>query len=120
MYTDIDNFELEYEHYTDLKNQLGYDTVWSIEGVMPLEYSLFTDKPRIIKYNCIKEMGPTLDDKTTWETFTAVAENGSVGALWKAAESCFQQAKLAVGDWHIYIEDFQIQDDGSLELVTGS
>ena len=55
-----------------------------------------------------------------WETFTAVAENGTVGALWKAAESCFQQAKLAVGDWHIYIEDFQVQDDGSLELVTGS
>ena len=43
MYTDIDNFELEYEHYTDLKNQLGFDTVWSIEGVMPLDYSLFTD-----------------------------------------------------------------------------
>ena len=119
MYTDVDNFELEYEHYTDLKNTLGYDTVWSIEGVMLLEYSLFTDKPRVVKYKCIKEMGKTFDD-VTFETFTAVAENGTVGALWKAAESCFQQAKLAVGDWHQYIEDFQIQDDGSLELVTGS
>lgn len=119
MYTDVDNFELEYEHYTDLKNTLGYDTVWSIEGVMPLEYSLFTDKPRVVKYKCIKEMGKTFDD-VSFETFTAVAENGTVGALWKAAESCFQQAKLAVGDWHQYIEDFQIQDDGSLELVTGS
>ena len=119
MYTDVDNFELEYEHYTDLKNTLGYDTVWSIEGVMPLEYSLFTDKPRVVKYKCIKEMGKTFDD-VTFETFTAVAENGTVGALWKAAESCFQQAKLSVGDWHQYIEDFQIQDDGSLELVTGS
>ena len=119
MYTDVDNFELEYEHYTDLKNTLGYDTVWSIEGVMPLEYSLFTDKPRVVKYKCIKVMGKTFDD-VTFETFTAVAENGTVGALWKAAESCFQQAKLAVGDWHQYIEDFQIQDDGSLELVTGS
>ena len=86
---------------------------------MPLEYSLFTDKPRVVKYKCIKEMGKTFDD-VTFETFTAVAENGTVGALWKAAESCFQQAKLAVGDWHQYIEDFQIQDDGSLELVTGS
>jgi len=119
MYTDIDNFELEYEHYTDLKNELGYDTVWSIEGVMPLEYSFFTDKPRIIKYSCIKNMSNS-GHAVEWETFTAVAENGTVGALWKAAESCFQQAKLAVGDWHIYIEDFQIQDDGSLELVTGS
>jgi len=32
----------------------------------------------------------------------------------------FKQAKATVGDWHIYIEDFQMQDDGSLKLVTGS
>jgi len=27
---------------------------------------------------------------------------------------------LALGDWHYFIEDFEVQDDGSLELVTGS
>jgi len=118
-FNDVDAFELEYEHFSDLKAKLGYDTVWSIEGIRPLDRAFFTDKPRVIKYKCIKEMGQTFDD-VTYETFTAVAEDGTVGALWKAAESCFQQAKLALGDWHYFIEDFEVQDDGSLELVTGS
>tara|TARA_B000000609_G_C24006978_1_gene258052 strand:+ start:177 stop:557 length:381 start_codon:yes stop_codon:yes gene_type:complete len=118
-FQDVDSYELEIEHYNDLKAQLGYETVWSIEGIMPLDKALFTDKPRVVKYKCIKEMGPTFDD-TIWETFTAVAENGTVGALWKAAESCYQQAKLAVGDWHYFIENFDVQEDGSLELTTGS
>ena len=118
-FQDIDSYELEIEHFNDLKAQLGYETVWSIEGIMPLDKAIFTDKPRVVKYKCIKEMGPTFDD-TIWETFTAVAENGTVGALWKAAESCYQQAKLAVGDWHYFIENFDVQEDGSLELTTGS
>ena len=64
-------------------------------------------------------MGATMDD-VTWITFTAVAENGTVGALWKAAESCYQQAKLAIGDWHYFVENFEVEEDGSLSLVTGS
>lgn len=118
-FQDVDAFELEYEHYSDLKAQLDYETVWSMEGIMPLDKAIFTDKPRVVKYKCIKEMGDSMDD-VTWETFTAVAENGTVGAMWKAAESCYQQAKLAVGDWHYFIEGFEMQDDGSLEMVTGS
>jgi hypothetical protein len=27
---------------------------------------------------------------------------------------------LKVGDWHTFIEDFDMEDDGSLSLVTGS
>ena len=118
-FEDVDTMTLEIEHYNDLKTELGYDTVWSMEGVMPLDQAIFTDKPRVVTYKCIKEMGATMDD-VTYITFTAVAENGTVGALWKAAESCFQQAKLAINDWHYFVEDFDMQDDGSLELVTGS
>ena len=118
-FQDVDSYELEIEHFNDLKAQLGYETVWSIEGIMPLDKAIFTDEPRVVKYKCIKEMGDTFED-VTYETFTAVAENGTVGALWKAAESCYQQAKLGVGDWHYFIENFEVQDDGSLELVTGS
>lgn len=118
-FQNVDSYELEIEHYSDLKQELGYDTVWSMDGIMPLDQAIFTDTPRVVKYKCIKEMGDSMD-VTTWETFTAVAENGTVGAMWKAAESCFQQAKLAVGDWHYFIEGFDVQEDGSLELVTGS
>ena len=49
-----------------------------------------------------------------------MAKDGTIGGLWEAAESCFKQAQLALDDWHIYIEDFEVQDDGTLELVTGS
>lgn len=118
-FEDVDAFELEYEHYSELKAELGYDTVWSMDsGIMNLDQKIFSDKARVVTYKCIKEI-KSMDD-VTWITFTAVAENGTVGALWKAAESCFQQAKLAIGDWHYFVENFELQEDGSLSLITGS
>ena len=120
VFEDVDAFELEMEHFDELKAELGYETVWSMDsGIMNLDQNILTDKARVVTYKCIKEMGATMDD-VTWITFTAVAENGTVGALWKAAESCYQQAKLAIGDWHYFVENFELQEDGSLSLVTGS
>ena len=120
VFEDVDAFELEMEHFDDLKAELGYETVWSMDsGIMNLDQNILTDKARVVTYKCIKEMGATMDD-VTWITFTAVAENGTIGALWKAAESCYQQAKLAIGDWHYFVENFDVQEDGSLSLVTGS
>ena len=119
-FEDVDAFELEMEHFDDLKAELGYDTTWSMgSGVMALDQKIFSDKIRVVTYKCIAEIGDTMDD-VTWMTFTAVAMNGTVGELWKAAENCFQQAKAALGDWHYFIEDFDVQEDGTLELVTGS
>ena len=119
VFEDVDAFELEYEHYSELKEELGYETVWSMDsGIMNLDQAIFTDKARVVTYKCIKEI-KSMDD-VTYITFTAVAENGTVGALWKAAESCYQQAKLAIGDWHYFVENFELQEDGSLSLVTGS
>ena len=119
-YEDVDAFELQYEHYNELQNSLGYETVWSMDmSPVPLDHAILTAKPRLVTYSCIAEMGESMDD-VTWKTFTAVAEDGTVGALWKAAESCYQQAKAIVGDWHYFVEDFDLQDDGSLKLVTGS
>ena len=118
-FEDVDAFELEMEHFDELKAELGYDTVWSMDsGIMNLDQKIFSDKARVVTYKCIKEI-KSMDD-VTYITFTAVAENGTVGALWKAAESCFQQAKLAIGDWHYFVENFELQEDGSLSLVTGS
>ena len=119
-FEDVDAMTLEIEHFDDLKAELGYDTVWSMgEGAMALDHKIFSDKIRVVTYKCIAEMGDTMDD-VTWMTFTAVAMNGTVGELWKAAENCFQQAKAAIGDWHYFVEDFEVQEDGSLSLVTGS
>jgi len=119
-FEDVDAFELEMEHFDDLKAELGYDTVWSMDsGILNLDQKILTDKARVVTYKCIKNMSNS-GHGVEWITFTAVAEDGSVGALWKAAESCYQQAKLAIGDWHYFVENFEVQEDGSLSLVTGS
>lgn len=119
-FEDMDEMTLMFEHFDDLKAQQGYKTVWSMsDTALPLDFAIFSDKQRIVSYKCIKSMSNS-GHGVEWQTFTAIAEDGTIGALWKAAENCFLQAELALDDWHIYIEDFEVQDDGSLELVTGS
>jgi hypothetical protein len=54
--------------------------------------------------------------KRSSEEVTMLAVDGSIKSLWFAAESCIRQS----GTHHRYIEDFEIQEDGSLMLVTGS
>ena len=110
----------EMDHFSNLKAELGYDTVWSLEsGLNGLDFNIFSDKPRKVTYKIIDRMGDSFDD-VDWVTFSSVAKDGTLGALWAAAEDCYQQAKEHNGDWHIYIEDFDLQDDGTLSLVTGS
>jgi hypothetical protein len=111
-------------HYDVLKEELGYETIWDMGDVknsfMTLDTVLYSDKkPIVVTYKVIKEMGASFDD-VTWITFTAVAKDGTVGEMWGAAEALFQQAKLATGDWHTFIEGFDEADDGSLELIAGS
>ena len=119
-FEDMDEMTLMFEHFDDLKAQQGYKTVWSMsDTALPLDFAIFSDKQRIVSYKCIKSMSNS-GHGVEWQTFTAIAEDGTIGALWKAAENCFLQAELALDDWHIYIEDFEVQDDGSLSLVTGS
>ena len=119
-FDDVDEMTLMFEHFDDLKAQQGYQTVWSMsDTALPLDFAIFSDKPRIVTYKCIKNMSNS-GHAVEWQTFTCMAKDGTIGGLWAAAESCFKQAQLALDDWHIYIEDFEVQDDGTLELVTGS
>ena len=62
----------EMDHFDALKTEQGYETVWSIEtGIRPLDHAIFSNKPRLVTYKCIKEMGATFDD-VTYETFTCM------------------------------------------------
>ena len=60
-FEDVDAFEIAMEHFDDLKAELGYETVWSMYdgGNMPLDFALFTDKPRVVTYKCIKSKAET-------------------------------------------------------------
>lgn len=119
-FEDEDEMVLEIEHYNDLKQQQGYETTWSLgSGMMTLDQKIFSNKPRLVTYKVISELGETFED-TKYETFTCMAKDGTVGGLWAAAESCYKQARIALGDWHYFVEDFELQSDGTLELVTGS
>ena len=116
-----DTYIQERNHYDNLKAELGYDTVFDLHigGCKPLDFKIFSDKPRKVTYKIIDRMGDSFDD-VDWVTFSSVAKDGTLGALWAAAEDCFQQAKENNGDWHYFIEDFDLQDDGTLSLITGS
>jgi hypothetical protein len=121
--TDIgfDNFEKEMDHFDKLKTQMGFDTVWSMDGMghLPgLDFEIFTDKPRTVFYRVIDEMDDNMN--CTYVTYATTAKNGTLGALWTAANEVYKQAEEDRGDWHYFIEDFVMQDDGSLQLVTGS
>ena len=119
----LDNFEKEMMHFDKLKLEQGFETVWSMEswGHLPgLDFKIFTDKPRTVFYKVIDEMGPDLDSPHTYVTYKATAKDGTLGALWAAADDVYKQAVEGSGDWHYFIEDLVMQEDGTIELHTGS
>jgi hypothetical protein len=125
-FEDVDTYTLCVEHFDNMKDQLGMSTVWSMwdGGTMSAEQAIFSDKMRKVTYNfvrhdaTIEELDADLDNGTnnTMAQVSSFAVNGTVKALWAAAESCIKQS----GTHHSFIEDFEMQDDGSLALVTGS
>ena len=114
------------DHFTALQNELGYQSIWSIHdaGQVGLDFEIFNKKSRLVRYEYVRpaatsdELMADLRDggKRSSEEVTMLAVDGSIKSLWFAAESCIRQS----GTHHRYIEDFEIQEDGSLMLVTGS
>jgi len=125
-FEDVDTDTLCMEHFDDLQQELGMSTVWSMwdGGTMSAEQAIFTDKMRKVTYDfvrndaTIEELDADLRNGTNsaMAQVSSFAVNGTVKALWAAAESCIKQS----GTHHSFIEDFEMQDDGSLALVTGS
>jgi hypothetical protein len=125
-FEDVDADTLAMEHFDDMKTELCMDSVWSIweAAALSADDLLFQDRQYRVVYNHVRH------DATTEEIWADVkdggnradaqvsmfAPSGSIKHLWFAADSCIKQS----GTHHSYIEDFEMQDDGSLELVTGS
>ena len=123
---EVDDFLTTIDHFTNMQNNFGFSSVWSMLdcGVQDSDYSIFTDKLRQVVYECtspdatMEDIYADLKDggKRSSVQVTSWAVNGSIKALWAAADSCIKQS----GTHHCYIEDFVLNDDGTLELVTGS
>lgn len=114
------------DHFTALQNELGYQSIWSIHdaGQVGLDFEILNKKPRQVRYEYVRPDATTeelmldLQDggKRASAEVTMLAVDGSVKSLWFAAESCIRQS----GTHHRYIEGFDVLEDGSLELITGS
>jgi hypothetical protein len=126
MFVDVSKQELEDElfleavdHYNAMKAELGMVSQWDIHagnGVFAADDCLLqSDKQYKVTYTYIDSMGDTMDD-VQWAEVSMFAPSGSIKDLWFAADSCIRQS----GTHHSYIEDFEMQEDGTLALVTGS
>tara|TARA_R110002153_G_C13095567_1_gene475949 strand:- start:193 stop:588 length:396 start_codon:yes stop_codon:yes gene_type:complete len=126
-FEDVSAEELENEilfetmdHFSNMQTELGMDSRWSIfdGGPMAADAEIFKDKQYLVKYQYIQN-GYSLEDiqnGRAWAEVSMFAPSGSVKDLWFAANSCIKQS----GTHHSYIENFEMQDDGTLSLVTGS
>ena len=115
-------FNAKMNYFFGVKEALVYETVWSIYEFDNVDQNIFKEGVKRVCYTfyaagaSVEEL---MNDTAEMIEVSAFAASGSVRDLWAAAESCFQQAK-AQGDWHKYIEDLEMREDGSFELVMGS
>jgi hypothetical protein len=125
-FEDVDTDTLAMEHFEDLRQELGMSTVWSIYdgGCMSANDMLLKDRQYRIVYTFVRpdatveEIDADIRDGGNRSDMqvSMFAISGSIKDLWRAADSCIRQS----GTHHAYIEDFVVNNDGSVELVTGS
>ena len=125
-FEDVDTDTLCIEHFDDMQQELGMSTVWSMwdGGTMSEDHAIFTPQMRRVVYEFVRddatseEIYADLEDggKRSMAQVSSFAVDGTVKSLWAAAESCIKQS----GTHHQFIEDFKVNEDGSLELITGS
>jgi len=113
--------EMQAIQYWDAQQQeLGFETVWSIWEADSVNTQLFKNKSHRVFYRFIRGDATMeeIQNDTAWVEVSAFTAGGTVLDFWRAAESCYQQAKQQ-GDWHYFIENFEATETG-FELVTGS
>ena len=110
------------QYWGSQQDALGYDTVWSIWECSDVDMQLLGNKSYRLVYRFFAQdatVEQLMNDTAQEIVVSAVSKGGTVRDLWAAAENCFQQAKQQ-GDWHKFIENFEMQEDGSFEMVMGS
>jgi len=123
-FEDVDADTLAIEYWNDMKDELNVKSIWSIHEAGSIDSVIFTKRMRKVTYEFVRpdatveELDADLRDggKRASAEVSSWAVDGTVKSLWHAADSCISQS----GTHHMYIEDFEMQDDGTLSLTTGS
>ena len=57
-----DTFIQERDYYDNLRHELGYETILDLSdiGIVTMGKAIFKNKPYVVNYKCIKEMGCNL------------------------------------------------------------
>lgn len=118
-----DQMMQDIRYWADKQDELGYVSRWSLgEGTL-METKIFTDKERVVTYTVYARdvtIEQLMDGTAKKVTFSTIAKDGTVAELYRAGETLIQNAMDQEGNWHIFIEDFNMQADGSLVMTTGS
>ena len=123
-FEDVDADTLAMEYWNDMKDELNVKSIWSIHEAGSIDSVIFTKRMRKVTYEFVRpdatseELQADLRDggKRASAEVSSWAVDGTVKSLWHAADSCISQS----GTHHIYIEDLEIQEDGTVSLTTGS
>ena len=110
-------------YWAEKQSELGYVSRWSIGDHLKMEDVVSGDTNHLVTYTVYAKnatIEQLLSQTAPEVTFRAIAKDGSVAELYRAAEQVIKEAVAVEGDWHIYIEGFTRSSDGSLSLVTGS
>ena len=118
-----DQMMQDVRYWADKQDELGFVSRWSLgEGTL-METKIFTDKERVVTYTVYARdvtIEQLMDGTAKKVTISAIAKDGTVAELYRAGETLIQNAMDQEGNWHIFIEDFTMQADGSLAMTTGS
>lgn len=119
----VDTTMQSIQYWGEQQDALGYETVWSMWEFANVDQNVLKEGKSYRVCYQFYDQDSTVEELMNGTAkiieVSATAVNGSVRELWRAAESCYQQAK-AQGDWHKYIEDIELGDDGSFVLTMGS
>jgi hypothetical protein len=110
-------------YWADKQDELGFVSRWSLGEGTRMETKIFTDKERVVTYTVYARnvtIEQLMDGTAKKVTFSAIAKNGTVAELYRAGETLIKNAMDQESNWHIFIEDFTMQADGSLAMTTGS
>ena len=114
------------DHFRAMREELGYNSIWDITdaGCVDKDFKIFKKSGVRVRYQFVRD-DATVEElqydiehgtQSSMAEVTTTAVTGTIADLWRAAESLIKQS----GTHHMYIENFEVQEDGSLMLVTGS